>query len=137
MKNSEINSGFGISTLVMIFMVLCLSIFATLTYLQANYNYNQSSKIVNSKKEYYDADYKASLIYIDLKEKLASNEISDEYLKEKNIQYVNQTYCYNVDISDSKVLEVILKQDGDDLTIVTWKESTTVSGNYDYQTFVD
>lgn len=137
MKNNEMNSGFGISTLVMIFMVLCLSIFATLTYLQANYNYNQSLKILESKKDYYDADYKASLIYKELYDALRNDEVTNTWLLDKNIEYVDDVYCYNIVVSDLKTLVIELKYEDEKLNVLRWQEVVTYKGDYDYESFVD
>lgn len=136
MKNNEVNSGFGISTLVMIFMVLCLSIFATLTYLQANYNYNQSLKILESKKEYYDADYKASLVYEELKQAIENDEINN-LLNKENIEYVDDVYCYNINVNDTKTLVVELKYEDGDLKVKRWQEVVNYDGDYGYKSFVD
>lgn len=137
MKNNELNSGFGISTLVMIFMVLCLSIFATLTYLQANYNYTQSEKIVESKKEYYGADYKATLLYQELKEALDNNDINDTWLENKNIEYRDGVYCYNISVDENKALNIELKYEDNDLKVLRWQESVNHNDTYDYNGFVD
>lgn len=137
MKNSEVNSGFGISTLVMVFMVLCLCIFATLTYVQANYNYTQSNKIVESKTQYYNADYKATLLYRELKEALDSGNLDDAFLRKENIEYVDNLYCYNISINENKTLKVELEYVDSSLNVVTWKEVVSYSDDYDYQAFVD
>lgn len=137
MNKNNINNGFGISLFVMIFMILCLSIFATLTYVQSNYNYNESKKIVDSRVAYYDADYKAMEIYNELKDRLDNNNLDDVYLKLKNIEYLGGVYCYNIVINENKSLNVELEYKDGDLNILTYKEVVKTNGDYNRVTFVD
>lgn len=137
MNKNNINNGFGISLFVMIFMILCLSIFATLTYVQSNYNYNESKKIVDSRVAYYDADYKAMEIYNELKDRLDNNNLDDAYLKLKNIEYLGGVYCYNIVINENKSLNVELEYKDGDLNILTYKEVVKTNGDYKRVTFVD
>lgn len=137
MKKNSINSGLGISTLLMIFTVLCLTIFATLSYLQANYNYNQTMKIVESTQNYYDADYKAVCLYRELQDKIDADTLTDKWLDENNIEQSDNTYTYDVQISDTLKLSIELEVNDSKLTIITWKEVSIIDGNYDYQPFVD
>lgn len=137
MNKNNINNGFGISLFVMIFMILCLSIFATLTYVQSNYNYNESKKIVDSRVAYYDADYKAMEIYNELKDRLDNNNLDDVYLKLKNIEYLGGVYCYNIVINENKSLNVELEYKDGDLNILTYKEVVKTNGDYKRVTFVD
>lgn len=137
MKKNSINSGLGISTLLMIFTVLCLTIFATLSYLQANYNYNQTMKIVESTQNYYDADYKAVCLYRELQDKIDTNMITESWLQENEIEENGNSYTYSVQISDTLKLSIELEVNDSKLTIITWKEVSIIDGNYDYQPFVD
>ncbi len=131
-KQNRISIGIGLSTLLMIFTVLILTIFATLSYLQAKRNLTETDKIVNSFVEYNEADYKASEIYAYLME----HENDESYMKENQIDYSNDSYSYSVKINDKKRLEVVLTKANDKLEIARWEETVQVDGNYEYKGFV-
>lgn len=131
-KQNRISIGIGLSTLLMIFTVLILTIFATLSYLQAKRNLNETDKIIESSVEYYDADYKASEIYNYLKE----NENDESYMQEKDISFSNNEYHYSVKINDKKYLDVVLTRHEDELVITKWQEVVLVDGDYEYKGFV-
>lgn len=131
-KQNRISIGIGLSTLLMIFTVLILTIFATLSYLQAKRNLDETDKIVHSFSEYNDADYKASEIYV----YLAEHENDESYMKENQIDYSNDSYSYSVKINDKKSLEVVLTKVEDKLEITRWEETVQVDGDYEYKGFV-
>lgn len=131
-KQNRISIGIGLSTLLMIFTVLILTIFATLSYLQAKRNLNETDKIIESSVEYYDADYKASEICNYLKE----NANDESYMQEKDISFSNNEYHYSVKINDKKYLDVVLTRHEDELVITKWQEVVLVDGNYEYKGFV-
>lgn len=131
-KQNRISIGIGLSTLLMIFTVLILTIFATLSYLQAKRNLNETDKIIESSVEYYDADYKASEIYNYLKE----NTNDESYMQEKDISFINNEYHYSVKINDKKYLDVVLTRHEDELVITKWQEVVLVDGDYEYKGFV-
>lgn len=131
-KQNRISIGIGLSTLLMIFTVLILTIFATLSYLQAKRNINETDKIIESSVEYYDADYKASEIYNYLKE----NTNDESYMQEKDISFSNNEYHYSVKINDKKYLDVVLTRHEDELVITKWQEVVLVDGDYEYKGFV-
>lgn len=131
-KQNRISIGIGLSTLLMIFTVLILTIFATLSYLQAKRNLNETDKIIESSVEYYDADYKASEIYNYLK----GNVNDESYMQEKDISFSNNEYHYSVKINDKKYLDVVLTRHEDKLVITKWQEVVLVDGDYEYKGFV-
>ena len=131
-KQNRISIGIGLSTLLMIFTVLILTIFATLSYLQAKRNLNETDKIIESSVEYYDADYKASEIYNYLK----GNVNDESYMQEKDISFSNNEYHYSVKINDKKYLDVVLTRHEDELVITKWQEVVLVDGDYEYKGFV-
>ena len=132
MNKSKISMGIGLSTLMMVFTVLCLTIFATLSFLQANRNLKETDLIVNSSVKYYDADYKASVIYKDLLDNLDNLD----YLNENNIEVEGNTYSYSVKINATSSLDVKLEYNDGLFTILSWQEVAHNDGGYDYQGFV-
>ncbi len=131
-KQNRVSIGIGLSTLLMIFTVLILTIFATLSYLQAKRNLSETDKIISSSVEYYDADYKASEIFTELKDHLDDLD----YMQENNISFSNNEYYYSVKINDEKSLDVVLTRTNDELVITTWQEVVQVDGDYEYKGFV-
>lgn len=132
MNKSKMSMGIGLSTLMMVFTVLCLTIFATLSFLQAKRNLKETDLMVNSSVEYYDADYKASVIYEDLLDNLDNLD----YLNENNIEVEGNTYSYSIKINDTSSLDVKLEYNDNSLTILKWQEVVNNNGDYDYQGFV-
>lgn len=134
MKKTNVNSGMGISMLIMIFTVLCITIFASLTYLQANYNYTEAKNIVSGKEAYFEADYHAVEKYRELKEALEKNEITMQWLEEKKIDHQDGKYTYSIKINENQSLKVELSET---LEIEVWQKVTTTDGDYDFESFVD
>lgn len=132
MNESKMSMGIGLSTLMMVFTVLCLTIFATLSLLQAKRNLKETDLMVNSSIEYYDADYKASAIYKDLLDNLDNLD----YLNENNIELEGNTYSYSIKINDTSSLDVKLEYNDNSFTILKWQEVVNNNGDYDYQGFV-
>lgn len=94
-------------------------------------------KIVESTQNYYDADYKAVCLYRELQDKIDADTLTDKWLDENNIEQSDNTYTYDVQISDTLKLSIELEVNDSKLTIITWKEVSIIDGNYDYQPFVD
>lgn len=129
-KKNSISMGIGLSTLMMIFTVLCLTIFGTLSFMQGKRNLSASERIASNSKEYLDADYSASLIYKDIKE----HKDDLDYLDSIGVSFENDLYKYNVTINSNKRLDVELDSD---LNIVKWCEVSESNGSYDYEGFVN
>lgn len=132
-KENTVSIGIGMSTFMMIFVVLCLTIFATLTYLQARHNLQETDKIMDANVAYYNADYQASEIY----EQLMSHLDDDSFLEENVITKQDHTYHYSVSITDMRTLEVTVCQNQDKLKVIQWQETATMQGNYEKQGFVN
>lgn len=132
-KENTVSIGIGMSTFMMIFVVLCLTIFATLTYLQARHNLQETDKIIDANVAYYNADYKATEIY----EQLISHLEDDSFFKENGITKQDHTYHYSVSITDTRTLEVTVCKNQDKLKVIQWQETATMQGNYEKQGFVN
>ena len=133
MNKRRTSIGIGLCSLMMIFTCLCLTIFASLSYLQAKRNLNESSKIVDSLVSYYDADYRASMLCLELKD----NYDNEDFLNENNIEYNNGVYSFGISFSNNKCLYVGLSLDDGQINIVRWQEVSKASGDYDYSGFVN
>lgn len=132
-KKEGISVGIGMSTFMMIFTVLCLTIFATLTYLQAKHNLEETDQIIEASQAYYDADHTATSIYKSLK----TNYSNTEFLVENNITKQENEYSYVVQISDTRELQVTILENEGKLKIEKWQEIAKSSDDYAYQGFVN
>ena len=133
MNKRRTSIGVGLCSLMMIFTCLCLTIFASLSYLQAKRNLNQSNKIVESLVSYYQADYKASK----LSEELLDKYNDEDFLNENDIEYNNGVYSFDISFSNNKCLYVSLSIDDGQINIERWQEVSKASGDYDYSGFVN
>lgn len=132
-NKQSVSIGIGLSTFMMIFTVLCMMVFATLAYLQAQRNENEAEKIVEASQAYYAADYKASQLYQEIKEHLDD----ETYLQHLGIQVEESRIFYQVKISDTQTLQVTLEKTDDGLQIEQWQEVVnTDQQDYAYQGFV-
>ncbi len=132
-RKEGISVGVGMSTFMMIFIVLCLTIFATLTYLQAKHNLEETNQIIEASQAYYDADYTATSIYKSLK----TNYLNTEFLVENNITKQGNEYSYVVQMSDTRELQVTIVENEGKLKIEKWQEIAKSSDDYAYQGFVN
>lgn len=132
-KQDGISIGIGMSTFMMIFTVLCLTIFATLTYLQARHNQQETDKIIESTVAYYDADLSASKIYKELKTQYTDTT----FLEDNGIEKDGNTYSYTVSISENRELKVTIEENEGKLNIIQWQEIAQSNDGYDYQGFVN
>ena len=116
MKN-RIPTGLGISSLLVIFAVLCLSVFVMLSVssLQIQQSLNQSAQ--QSVTGYYAADSCAQEILAQLR----SGQIPEGVHRE------NDLYRYQCAISQNRILAVTVRVSGADYEILQWQAVTTVS----------
>ena len=124
-RRDSLTIGIGLTTFMMVFIVLCLTIFATLAYLQAKHNEVETNKIIDASVAYYDADYEASKLYVELRSHLEDTS----FLQENNITKKENVYSYSVSISSTQSLYVSLESIEDDLVIKEWKAIATPSDN--------
>jgi len=128
-------TGIGGASLVMIFAILCLTVFVVLTYLTASNEYNLAVKYSDSAKNFYKADEAAENIFAKLKnayslsgesglrEASATNgvEISEGNDGTKFIC----SYNVEIDTSLDLLVEVALKNDGNWLRL-KWNSYSSV-----------
>jgi len=124
-KSAGVN--IGSASLVMVFVVLALTIFAVLSLVSANNELRLSAKFSESVKNYYAADYKACTIIETIENKVDSKTAIDlpEVLFEGSIGSFSvpindyQDLCVEVDISDIQ------------LQILSWQVKNTMKQVYD------
>ena len=121
MKKKSIGVGIGTSSLMMIFTILCLTIFALLSLLQANNSLAQSENYASSISDYYNADNEAMHHKIMIENGEVEYDINDE----GNIEY-------DIRVDDDSYLDIMLDSN---FEIVKWRLVNDVDGDYGNQGF--
>lgn len=128
MKKKSIGVGIGTCSLMMIFTVLCLTIFAVLSLLQANSAYAQSVNYADSVINYYDADSKA----MQIKALIEAGSIDETMIAEHDIRFSEDTISYRVKITENAYLDIELDENYE---INKWRSVSNVDGDYGSQGF--
>jgi len=111
-KNKKWNfPTYGGSSVLVIFTVLCLVIFAILSISTVSKNENLTGATVNSVTDYYAADAEAEVILAKIRE----GEVPDGVVQSGEI------YSYVCTISDSLELACVVKVSGTDFEILKWQ----------------
>lgn len=126
-KSSGIN--IGSASIIMVFSVLCLTVFAVLTLITANSEYELAVRASDGVKNYYAADVLASKKLAALKEAIAgSNGSVDPIFKgaaELDIKAVDTSegivFYYSEKVDENQDLVVQLTYAGGELKIMQWK----------------
>lgn len=113
--------GLGGASLILIFSVLCLSIFAILTLASANREQSLTEKLKTSTVAYYGADSQAVEIEAKLRDALAQGE-APETIDGVPVTVAGETVSYNCPIDQRRTLSVTLARDGDALRTIAWRE---------------
>ena len=101
----------GASSLLVIFAVLCLVIFALLSISTVQANGRLSDHAANAVMDYYEADAQAESILA----KLRAGEEPEGVSREGNL------YTYTCPVSDTQVLAVQVVVENDEYTILRWQ----------------
>lgn len=136
-KNYRFGMNIGSASLVLIFAVLCLTLFATLTLLSAKNEMNLTNKYSESVTQYYSSDSKAEENLQIIQDILSSadktNTDKTSYIidqcKKYNFTYVqknNKIYItFNENINTQQVLHVTVKVNSindKEFEIIQWKK---------------
>lgn len=106
----------GGSSLLVIFAVLCLTVFALLSISTAQANTRLSQAGLTAVEQYYAADCAAERIFAQLRGGVVLPEVAVE----------GQKYCYTCPVSDTQNLSVELRRDGDTWTVLRWQTVSAV-----------
>ena len=109
-------TGVGISSLLVIFAVLCLSVFAVLSLSEAQIQKALGDKTQGQIEAYYDADCRAQEILA----KLRVGEVPPEVTGE------NGNYSYCCKISDTQTLWVQVRIEKENYQILRWQTVSSV-----------
>lgn len=101
----------GSASIVMIFAVLCLTVFSTLSFVTANHERKLADKAAASVQQYYEADWKCEEKYQNIYEKLQSG-VKIEELQTIGVQVKTEELVhyltYSVDIDEQQQIQVRL-----------------------------
>ncbi len=111
MNKKRSSAPVGASSLLTIFAVLCLVVFALLSLSTARAGEGLSRQSARSVADYYAAEAQAQLYLAELR----AGEIPPDVTEKDGI------YSYHCPISDTLVLAVAVKADGEQYTILRWQ----------------
>ena len=127
-KSSGIN--IGSASIIMVFSVLCLTIFAVLTFLTANNEYKLADKSARTMQTYYAADAGAAVTEGKIREVIAENPDPSSAIvaiEELNIGVTGAIeedgchFSYAESMDDDQEIQVELLLQGQDLKILKWE----------------
>lgn len=131
-KYNSMGLPIGGPTLLMIFVILCINIFAVISYMSALRDYNLSEKAAENITMYYEADSKAEIILSNI---LAEyNKKPDTIYKFKEADGFSAKdkgssilFQYNVDIKQDMKLKVVVEVSKitKRYDIIMWKKVNT------------
>lgn len=118
-KRRNIGLGVGGSSLLMVFIIVCLTTFATLSLLSANADYKLSNKTAQAVTAYYDADSRAVERVAAIKRRLPAGEaaIVDADLADSTAE----GYTFSEAINDRQMLVVTMAEREGSWRITTWQ----------------
>ena len=102
----------GGSSLLVIFGVLCLTVFALLMMSTVKADVRMADESVKATKQYYKADLEAEEILA----RLRAGEKVDGVVRD------GDKYAYSCKVSDTQILSVVVEIKDGDYTIYQWKE---------------
>lgn len=130
------STGIGSSSILVIFVILCLVSFATLSIVSANADFKLSTKVLDRTTAYYEASNQAESFLAQLDQTLLSTyEASSS--EEEYFDAAGHSQSFLVPLSDLQSLEVIVtieypKEEGDTFyRIQSWQVITTEELDYE------
>lgn len=105
----------GAASLLVIFTVLCLTIFSLLSLSTALADRRLSDAAADSVQAYYEADAAAEEIYA----RLRAGEVP------ARVQVQGDTYAYTCPVSEKQQLQVLLQLENDTWTVLQWQLAVT------------
>ena len=115
MSKREAPPAVGGSSLLVIFAVLCLTIFALLGLSTVQADKRLADASIGAVTKYYEADTRAELILGQLRQGILPEGV------EKN----NNVYCYQCKVSEVQELQVEVRMDGSSYEILRWQLKST------------
>ena len=132
--NNKSGMGVGSSSIVLVFAVLCLTVFSLISLQVARNNKALTDAEAELVIGYYSADAKAERILAQISE---SGGLIEEIIDGVEIRYSwdadleTDIYSYQCPISDEKELYIKLGIDGESIRILAWRMRDTGDWEYD------
>ncbi len=113
--------GVGLSSIILIGVVLCFTVFAALALVSANNDAVLNDRSVAAVKAYYAADAAAQSMISDINELAASgsDKLPDGVTRE------GERLCFSVPIDNTRMLSVELEYDGNAYAAVVYSTKAT------------
>lgn len=121
MSKREAPPAVGGSSLLVIFAVLCLTIFALLSLSTVQADRRMAEASYQAVQGYYEADTEAELILANLR----SGNLPDNVTKKDNL------YSYTCQVSETQVLEVEVQITEDSYRVLRWQLVSTTEWEAD------
>ena len=124
--------GVGGSSLLMVFIIVCLTTFATLSLVSANADDKLSIKTAETISAYYDADSRAVERLQAIDALLASGQ-AEQITAQELAEATETGYAFTESISDRQSLAVTLTVRSQGCTVASWRVVNTGDWNGDGQ----
>lgn len=126
----------GMASIVLIFAVLCLTVFSTLSYMTAYREQQLTEKMIAATERYYEADWCAEEYYEQIENSLLAGMSPVEIANaQENLRWdeSERIFAYEVAIDDNQELQVkLMLLDNNRLRVSGWK--TVATGQWEYNT---
>ncbi|MCL1829125.1 MAG: hypothetical protein FWG32_06480 [Oscillospiraceae bacterium] len=122
-KRNSSGVSIGGATIVMIFSVLCLTIFAILSLITAGNDLTLSQKSAAAMSDYYEADSRA----VEIMDIIAASYDGSEYHAPDDIEidiiydYSEAYLSYSVPVNENLNLSVFISAVGKDMSVIMWE----------------
>ena len=113
----------GGSSILVIFVLLCITTFAALALVSATASYRLAVQVVEASDAYFAADTVAEqmLAQISLVARTATAEEFEARVNELGASYYDGYITYVVSVNSSLFIEVSLRFDGNEITVSSWR----------------
>ena len=124
----------GSASIIMIFAVLCLTVFSTLSYVTANQEQKLAEKSARAIEQYYAADWQCEAYYEEIYKLLQAGVAASELPQYLDVKVTSDgaaaCIAYAADIDERQKLQVQLIAENGSLRTETW--AVTVKEQHEY-----
>ena len=115
MNKHSVASGLGLSSLLVVFVSLCMILLSVLSLTNANSNMKTAKNYQKSVNDYYNACFEADKICYDLVSLIDNNDQNElkKYLNLYKVDLSNNEISYKINIDNNKYLFVKINLDGE------------------------
>lgn len=111
--------GVGSVSLIMIFSVLCLTVFCLVTLSTARSDASLAQRAAQSVSAYYAADTEAERVYAELNSELKSGSRPDR-VRDTDISYKNGCASYTCAVDETHFIAVVVAESGE---VIEWAQT--------------